>query len=93
MLNAIVYILVSVNVATNPYGQYQAINGVTTVRCTYYAWQQAYDKTGVALPALGDGGQWYNNAKNKGLSVGTTAKSASIDFCSASTLIMIVLPV
>ncbi|MBR3145471.1 MAG: CHAP domain-containing protein [Clostridia bacterium] len=69
---------VPVSAASNPYGKYQTIGGVTTVRCTWYAWQQAYDRTGVALPALGDGGQWYSNAKNKGLSVGTTAKENSI---------------
>ena len=64
--------------ATNPYGRLQTINGVTTVRCTYYAWQQAYDNTGVALPALGNGGQWYSNAKNQGLSTGTVAKAKAI---------------
>lgn len=67
-----------VSAATNPYGKYQTIDGITTVRCTWYAWQQAYDRTGIALPALGDGGQWYNNAKNKGLSVGTVARANSI---------------
>lgn len=36
--------------ASNPFGKWQTINGVTTIRCTYYAWQQAYDNTGVALP-------------------------------------------
>ncbi len=64
--------------ASNPYGKWQTINGVTTVRCTYYAWQQAYDNTGVALPMLGNGCQWYDNAKKAGYSVGTTAKAKSI---------------
>ena len=64
--------------ASNPFGKWQTINGVTTIRCTYYAWQQAYDNTGVALPMLGNGCQWYNNAKNAGYSVGTTAKAKSI---------------
>ena len=26
--------------ASNPFGKWQTINGVTTIRCTYYAWQQ-----------------------------------------------------
>ena len=64
--------------ASNPFGKWQTINGVTTIRCTYYAWQQAYDNTGVTLPMLGNGCQWYNNAKNAGYSVGTTAKAKSI---------------
>ena len=64
--------------ASNPFGKWQTINGVTTIRCTYYAWQQAYDNTGVALPMLGNGCQWYDNAKNAGYSVGTTAKARSI---------------
>ena len=64
--------------ASNPFGKLQTINGVTTIRCTYYAWQQAYDNTGVALPMLGNGCQWYDNAKNAGYSVGTTAKARSI---------------
>ncbi len=64
--------------ASNPYGKWQTINGVTTVRCTYYAWQQAYDNTGVALPMLGNGCQWYDNAKKAGYSVGTIAKAKSI---------------
>ena len=64
--------------ASNPFGKWQTINGVTTIRCTYYAWQQAYDNTGVALPMLGNGCQWYDNAKNAVYSVGTTAKARSI---------------
>ena len=64
--------------ASNPFGKWQTINGVTTIRCTYYAWQQAYDNTGVALPMLGNGCQWYDNAKNAGYSVGTIAKARSI---------------
>ncbi len=69
---------VTASAASNPFGKWQTINGVTTIRCTYYAWQQAYDNTGVALPMLGNGCQWYNNAKNAGYSVGTTAKAKSI---------------
>ena len=67
-----------VSAATNPYGQWQTISGVTTIRCTYYAWQQAYNNTGVALPNFGNAINWYNGAKNAGYSTGTTAKAKSI---------------
>lgn len=66
------------NAVTNPYGKWQTISGVTTVRCTYYAWQQAYDNTGVALPNFGNAKNWYSSAKNAGYSVGSTAKAKSI---------------
>ena len=64
--------------ASNPYGQWQTIGGITTIRCTYYAWQQAYDNLGVALPQWGNAINWYNNAKLDGYSTGTTPKAKSI---------------
>lgn len=64
--------------ATNPFPQWQTISGVTTVRCTWYAWQQAYDNTGIALPNFGNGGSWYSAASNAGYSVGTTPKANSL---------------
>lgn len=64
--------------ATNPYGKYQDLYGVTTVRCTWYAWEQAYKYTGVALPGLGNAQNWYANAKKQGYSVGREAKARSI---------------
>ncbi len=45
--------------------------------CTWYAWKMAYERTGVALPGLGNGGEWYDNARNHGYSVGTTAVAAN----------------
>lgn len=57
--------------ATNPYsGGYG--------NCTWTAWQLAYDNTGVALPNLGNAGQWYDNAIKNGYTVGTTPKAPSI---------------
>ena len=49
-----------VNAASNPYGKYQSLYGITTVRCTWYAWQEAYEHTGVALPGWGNAQMWYN---------------------------------
>ncbi len=64
--------------ATNPYGQYQTINGVTTVRCTWYAWEQAYNNTGAIMPNFGNAKNWYTSAQNNGFSVGSTPKAKSI---------------
>lgn len=75
----------TVSAASNPYGKWQTIDGVTTVRCTWYAWQQAYDNTGVALPNFGNGGNWYSNAQNAGYAVGSVAKPNSIAVWSGGT--------
>ena len=57
---------ISVRAASNPYPTSQTVGGVVTVPCTYYAWQQAYNRLGVALPAWGNAIEWYNRAKNAG---------------------------
>ena len=71
-----------VAVATNPYGYWQTYtyNGVQykTVRCTWYAWQQAYDRLGVALPGWGNGGTWLGSAKAAGYPTGSDARPNSI---------------
>ena len=64
--------------ATNPYGKYQELYNIKTVRCTWYAWQQAYENTGVALPGWDNAQTWYNSAKQAGYSVGKEAKPNSI---------------
>ena len=69
----------------NVYPKWQTIDGVTTIRCTYYAWQEAYERTGVALPNFGNGGSWYNAAKNAGYDVGTEARANSIAVYRGST--------
>ena len=74
----------SVNAATNPYGKYQDLYGVKTVRCTCYAWEQAYTNAGVALPGWGNAQTWYNSAAMAGYSVGKEAASNSIAVWSSS---------
>ncbi len=74
----------SVNAASNPYGKYQSLYGITTVRCTWYAWEQAYEHTGVALPGWGNAQTWYNSAINDGYKVGSEAKPNSIAVWSSS---------
>ena len=74
----------SVNAATNPYGKYQDLYGVKTVRCTWYAWEQAYTNAGVALPGWGNAQTWYNSAAMAGYSVGKEAKANSIAVWSSS---------
>lgn len=66
------------NAAANPYGKYQDLYGVKTVRCTWYAWQEAYNNAGVALPGWGNAQTWYNLAAQSGFSVGQVAKANSI---------------
>lgn len=67
-----------VEAASNPYGKTENLYGDTTVRCTWYAWQQAYENTGVALPGWGNAQTWYDSAAKSGYSVGKTAKAKSI---------------
>ena len=74
----------SVNAVTNPYGKYQDLYGVKTVRCTWYAWEQAYTNAGVALPGWGNAQTWYNSAAMAGYSVGKEAASNSIAVWSSS---------
>lgn len=69
---------VNVSAATNPYPKSQTINGVTTIPCTWYAWQQAYDNLGVVMPNFGNAKNWYANAKKNNYPVGSTAKPNSI---------------
>ena len=64
--------------ATNPYGKYQELYNIKTVRCTWYAWQQAYENAGVALPGWDNAQTWYNSAKQAGYSVGREARTNSI---------------
>lgn len=70
--------------ASNPYPySYQVDAGYgyparSIVNCTWYAWQQAYERVGVALPGFGNAGNWYDNAVAHGYSVGSAARVNSI---------------
>lgn len=68
--------------ASNPYPYWQSFtyNGreYTTITCTYYAWQQVYDRHGIALPAWGNAGSWLDGARNSGYQTGTEARSGSL---------------
>lgn len=75
----------SVSAASNPYPSSQTIGGVTTIPCTYYAWQQAYDNTGVAMPNFGNAKNWYSGASSAGYAVGSVAKPKSIAVWSGGT--------
>ncbi len=70
----------------NPYPEWND-EAMTQHSCTWYAWQQAYDRLGVELPwNLGDGRQWLDNAKNQGYATGTVAQPESIAVFGASSL-------
>lgn len=64
--------------ASNPYPYTQTILGVKTIPCTWYAWQQTYERLGIALPAWRNAINWYDDARNSGYSVGTTPRANSI---------------
>ena len=70
--------------ASNPYNTKQNVNGVITIPCTYVAWQQAYERMGVALPSFGNAINWYSKAASAGYSVGKEAKANSILVFSGS---------
>jgi len=71
--------------ASNPYPISQTVGGVVTIPCTYYAWEQAYERLGMVLPAWGNAINWYNAAANSGYAVGTTPKANSIAVWSIDT--------
>lgn len=78
MIVLILVSVISVEAVTNPYPESQTINGVTTIPCTWYAWQQAYDNLGVAMPNFGNAKNWYASAERNNYPVGSTAKPNSI---------------
>lgn len=86
LLLLILFLLMGIEVsaASNPYGKYQDLYGVKTVRCTWYAWEQAYINAGVALPGWGNAQTWYNSAAMAGYSVGKEARANSIAVWSSS---------
>lgn len=71
-------LIMNVVAASNPYPSSQTISGVTTIPCTYYAWQQVYDRLGIALPNWGNAINWLNRANTAGYSTGSVAKENSI---------------
>jgi len=76
-----------VSAASNPYPTYQDADGDGNgeIPCTYYAWQQAYDRLDIALPAWGNAINWYNAAQSAGYSVGSTPQANSIAVWSIDT--------
>lgn len=58
---------VNTNAASNPYsGGYN--------NCTYTAWEEMYNRQGVALPWFSSAGDWLNQARNASYSVYTSGK-------------------
>lgn len=67
----------------NPYGKWQDTeypdgDGYYEIRCTWFAWQKAYDVSGVELPAWGDGNSWYASAQAANIPTGTVPRVNSI---------------
>lgn len=72
--------------AGNPYPNYNYYNSASDyqIACTWYAWQQAYDRQGIALPIWGNGGDWFNSASGSGYSTGSTPTVGAIACWSAT---------
>ena len=66
--------------AYNPYPTTQNVDGDSyyEVPCTYFAWQQVYDNTGIALPSWGNAVNWWQGAKNSGYATGSTPQPGAI---------------
>ncbi len=64
--------------ASNPYPKTQKFNGVVSTPCTRVAWQEVYDRLGIALPGWGNAVNWYKNAADDGYQVGSEAKPNSV---------------
>lgn len=65
---AIFVVQIPVSAANNPY-PLDGGNGVAAGNCTYTAWEQAYNRMGIALPAWGNAAQWYDRAAASGYQV------------------------
>jgi len=63
VLLAAVLSVIPANAEGNPY------NGGWS-NCTWSAWQLVYDDNGIEMPALGNAGNWFDNAQANGISVG-----------------------
>lgn len=74
LLISINFLLIDVNAATNPYKKSSSFG----TNCTWYAWEQAYKRAGVALPGWGNANTWINYAKKAGYETGMTPKAKSI---------------
>lgn len=64
----------NVYAAKNPYKEKSSYG----LNCTWYAWQNAYDLGGVALPGWGNAKTWANRAREAGYEVDSIPKSNSI---------------
>lgn len=64
----------NVYAAKNPYKKTSDFG----INCTWFTWQQVYDKTGIALPGWGNANTWLDYAKKAGYETGMTPKVNSI---------------
>lgn len=75
ILGVFSFSLLDVDAASNPYNK--NFNG-NEINCTWFAWQQAYNKAGVALPGWGNANTWFDSAKKAGYETGMTPRVNSI---------------
>lgn len=69
------FFISNVEAASNPYKKNLSWGGIN---CTWYAWDQAYNKAGVALPGWGNANTWLDYAKKAGYETGTVPRAKSI---------------
>lgn len=64
----------------NPYPTTQNVDkdNYYEIPCTWFAWQQAYDRLGISLPSWGNAVNWWQGAQNAGYSTGSTPQPDSI---------------
>lgn len=64
----------------NPYPTTQNVDkdNYYEIPCTWFAWQQAYDRKGISLPDWGNAVNWWQGAQNAGYSTGSTPQPDSI---------------
>ena len=71
MMTIFFIFIFNIVVDANPYpSSYTDSDGVYHPgNCTWQAWQETYNRLGIQLPAWGNAGNWYDNAKNAGYTV------------------------
>ena len=72
LLTALILCLFTATAMANPYNKNQTAN------CTWYAWEQVYERLQVQLPAWGNAGTWLSRAQRSGWSTGSEPRVNSL---------------
>lgn len=69
----------------NPYPDWYGNYPGNDTNCTWTAWQQAYNRLGISLPAWGNAKNWFSGAQASGYATGSTPRANSIVVFSAQS--------